>query len=263
MLDLWSVTAERLELFLLVLFRLGGFFVTAPFWGHARIPRRLRVAIALILAWLSSPLVSSAGFSAVEDVTALAGLALREVVTGGIIGFAYAILFFGVHSAGRAAGMQMGFAIVNVIDPHTQKNISILGQFKFLILMLIFLLIDGHHLILQSVFDSFRVVPLGSLSAASLVPEKLIRLSALTFVIAVKIAAPMMVTLLLIDVALGILARTVPQMQIFLVGFPLKIGVGLFVLAASIPLLSYVFSKLLLQVQDQTSAIIAAMAAGA
>jgi len=260
--ELWNVTAENLELFLLVLFRLGGFFVTAPFWGHTLIPPRLRVAIALVLAWLVSPLISSAGFTAAGDLTGLIGLALREVITGGIIGLAYSVLFFGIHSAGRAAGMQMGFAIVNVIDPQTQRNVSILGQFKFLILMLIFLIINGHHLVLQSVFDSFRVVPLGSLSTASLVPEKLIRLTAMTFVIAVKIAAPMIVTLLLTDVALGILARTVPQMNIFIVGFPLKIGVGLFVLAASIPLLGYVFSKLLFQVQGQTSAIIAAMASG-
>lgn len=263
MLELWDVTAENLELFLLVLFRLGGFFVTAPFWGHSRIPPRLRVAVALVLAWLVAPLIPATGFLAVGNLVDLLGLAVREVIAGGIIGFAYSILFIGIRSAGQAAGMQMGFAIVNVIDPQTQQNVSLLGQFKFIILMLVFLLIDGHHLILQSVVDSFVVVPVGSLETASLVPEKLIRLTALAFVIAVKIAAPMIVTLLLTDVALGILARTVPQMNIFIVGFPLKIGVGMLVLASSIPLLSYVFTKLLAQIQGQTTAIIAAMAAGA
>lgn len=262
MLELWDVTADKLELFLLVLFRLAGFFVTAPFWGHSRIPRRMRVAVSLVLAWLVAPLIPAAGFSVAGNLVDLLGLALREIVTGGIIGFAYAILFIGIRSAGQAAGMQMGFAIVNVIDPQTQRNVSLLGQFKFIILMLIFLVIDGHHLVLQSVIDSFQIVPVGSLQTASLVPEKLIRLTTMAFVIAVKIAAPMIVTLLLTDVALGILARTVPQMNIFIVGFPLKIGVGMLVLAASIPLLSYVFSKLLVQIQGQTTAIIAAMAAG-
>jgi flagellar biosynthetic protein FliR len=259
MLELWDVTADKLEVFILVLFRLGGFFVIAPFWGHSQVPQRLRIAIALVLAWLVAPLMPAAGFEVAVDLPGLAALAVREMIAGGIIGFAYAILFFGVQSAGQAAGMQMGFAIVNVIDPHTEQSVSLLGQFKFILLMLIFLLIDGHHLVLQSLLDSFRVVPLGSLHTASLVPEKLIRLTGLMFVIAVKIAAPMIVTLLLTDVALGIVARTVPQMNIFIVGFPLKIGVGMLVLAASIPLLSYVFSKLLLQVQGQTTAIIAAM----
>jgi len=260
--DLWNLTADNLEVFLLVLFRVGGFFVVAPFWGHTRIPRRVKAAISLVFALVLTPLVAPSNFSTLTTLPQLAALGLRELVTGAIIGFAYSILFAGIHSAGQAAGMQMGFSIVNVIDPNTQDNVSLLGEFKFLILMLIFLLIDGHHLVLQSLFDSFRVVPLGSLSMASVVPEKLMRLSALNFVIAVKIAAPVIVTLLLTDVALGVVARTVPQMNIFIVGFPLKIGVGLLVLAASFPLLSVVFGKLLSQIQAQTTAIIAVMAAG-
>ena len=260
--ELWELTAEKLELFLLVLFRVGGFFMIAPFWSHTRIPRRLRAAISLMLAALLSPLIGDVNFAAVNNLAELAALGLREVLVGAIIGFAYAILFFGIRSAGQAAGMQMGFAIVNVIDPQTSRNVSLLGQFKFLILMLVFLVIDGHHLVLQSLCDSFRAVPVGSLSMSSLVPEKLVLLSSLTFVIAVKIAAPMMVTLLMTDIALGIVARTVPQMNIFIVGFPLKIGVGFLVLAASLPVLSFVFIKLLHQIQQQTSAIIAAMAGG-
>ena len=259
MLELWDVTADKLEVFLLVLFRLGGFFIIAPFWGHSQIPQQVRVAIALVLAWLVGPLVPAAGFTAAADLTGLLALAIREVVAGSIIGLAYAVLFFGIQSAGQVAGMQMGFAIVNVIDPQSEQNVSLLGEFKFIMMMLVFLIIDGHHLVLQSIIDSFRVVPIASLQTASLVPEKLIRLTALSFIIAVKIAAPMIVTLLLTDVALGVLARTVPQMNIFIVGFPLKIGVGMFVLAASLPLLSYVFTKLLAQVQWQTTAIIAAM----
>jgi len=260
--EIWDLTAERLELFLLVLFRVAGFFITAPFWSHTRIPKRVKAAMSLVLAWLISPMVAQADLALVSGLPDLAALGIREVLTGAIIGFAYSILFIGIRSAGQAAGMQMGFAIVNVIDPQTQRNVSLMSQFKFIILMLFFLLIDGHHLVLESLFDSFRTVPLGTLSTASLVPEKLIRLSALAFVIAVKIASPMIVTLLLTDISLGIVARTVPQMNIFIVGFPVKIGVGLLVLAASIPLLSYVFSKLLMQVQIQTSAIIGVMAAG-
>ncbi len=262
MLGIWDVTAAKLELFLLVMFRLSGFFVAAPFWSHSRIYMKIKIAVVLVLSWLIAPLVPVADFTPVSTLIELAGIALREVLTGGIIGFAYAILFLGIRAAGQAAGMQMGFAIVNVIDPSTQRNVSLLGQFKFLVLMLIFLIIDGHHLVLQSVIESFQVVPLGGLVASSLVPEKLMRLTALTFVIAAKIAAPMMVTLFLTDVALGIVARTVPQMNVFIVGFPLKVGVGLSVLAASIPLLSAVFGKLLLQIQRDTTAIIAAMSGG-
>jgi len=251
--EIWDLTAEKLELFLLVLFRVA---------GYTRIPKRVKAAMSLVLAWLISPMIVQPDLALATGLPDLAALGIREVLAGGIIGFAFSILFIGIRSAGQAAGMQMGFAIVNVIDPHTQQNVSLMGQFKFIILMLFFLLIDGHHLVLESLFDSFQAVPIGSLSIASVVPEKLIRLSAMAFIIAVKIASPMIVTLLLTDIALGIVARTVPQMNIFIVGFPVKIGVGLLVLAASIPLLSYVFSKLLIQIQTQTSAIIGVMAAG-
>ena len=257
--DIWNLTADKLELFLLVLFRVGGFFVVAPFWSHTRIPRRVKAAISLILAAVLTPLVAPANFGTLTNLAGLLALGLREVMAGAIIGFAYSILFAGIQSAGQASGMQMGFSIVNVIDPSTQDSVSLLGEFKFMILMLIFMLIDGHHLVLQSLFDSFRVVPVGSLSLSSLVPDKLMRLSGLTFVIAIKIAAPVIVTLLLTDLALGVVSRTVPQMNIFIVGFPLKIGVGLLVLAASIPLLSVVFTKLLYQIQSETTAIIATM----
>ncbi len=259
--ELWGLSAERLELFCLVLFRVGGFFIFAPFWGHSRIPRKLRAAIAIMLAWMLSPMISAGAFTGVGNLVELLALGLREVVTGSMIGFAYAILFIGVRSAGMAAGMQMGFAIVNIIDPNSQRNVSLLGQYKFIIMMLIFLLIDGHHLVLQSLFDSFRVVPVGTLGVSTALANQLIRISSAAFVIAIKIASPMMMTLLLTDVALGIVARTVPQMNIFIVGFPIKIGVGLFVLAASIPLLTVVFSKLLIQIQAQTTALIGLMAA--
>lgn len=258
--ELWNLSAERLELFCLVLFRVGGFFIFAPFWGHSRIPNKLKAAISIMLAWMLSPMISVGAFVEVGNLVDLIALGLREVLTGSMIGFAYAILFIGVRSAGMAAGMQMGFAIVNVIDPNSQQNVSLLGQYKFIIMMLIFLLIDGHHLILQSLFDSFQVVPVGMLGSSTALTDHLIRISAMAFVIAVKIAAPMMITLLLTDVALGIVARTVPQMNIFIVGFPIKIGVGLFMLAASIPLLSVVFTKLLAQIQLQTTALIGLMA---
>ncbi len=262
MLEIWDVTAAKLELFLLVMFRLSGFFILAPFWSHSRIYMKVKIAVVLVLSWLVAPSVPAEGFTPVNTLFDLAGIALKEILTGGIIGFAFSVLFVGIRSAGQAAGMQMGFAIVNVIDPSTQRNVSLLGQFKFLVLMLIFLIVDGHHLVLQSVVESFQVVPIGGLATSSLVPEKLMRLSALTFVIAAKLAAPMMVTLFLTDVALGIIARTVPQMNVFIVGFPLKVGVGLSVLAASIPLLSVVFGKLLLQIQRETTAIIAVMSGG-
>ena len=126
--------------------------------------------------------------------------------------------------------------------------------------MIIFLILDGHHLMIGALVDTYRVIPIGSGLFGVAVYEQLVRLSATVFVTAVKMAAPVMVTLLLTDVSLGIVARTVPQMNIFIVGFPLKIGIGLLMLGASLPLAMQVFTRTLSEINLSTQRIIAALA---
>ncbi len=243
------------------LLRISGFFVTAPFWGHRAIPAKVKVPVALVFAMGVGPMI--AGFDQVipHSLWGIGGWAIHEIMVGSLIGFAFATLFWAIRMAGDMVGLQMGFAIVNVIDPTTSGQVSLIGEFKYILAMLILLVLDGHHLMISALIDSYRLIPIGHGVLGDNAFNQIVRVTTTMFVTAVKIGAPMMITLLMTDVALGIVARTVPQMNIFIVGFPLKIGIGFLILAASMPLLTQLFSRTLTEIQISTQRLIAAMMA--
>ena len=146
--------------------------------------------------------------------------------------------------AGQLVGFQMGFGIVNVIDPQTSAQVSIIAQFENIITLLTFLALNAHHWFIMAIAKSFEVVPLLTFSFTNSLMEALLRLSCDMFVVAAKVAAPIIAILLFTSVALGLLARTVPQMNIFIVGFPLKLAIGLLAVGLTLPLLSTLLRNL-------------------
>jgi flagellar biosynthetic protein FliR len=242
------------------LLRVSGFFVSAPLFGHRAIPTSIKIPIALTLAFAVGPLVTGLGPVRPDSLWQIGGWAVGELVIGGILGFGFAALFIAVRMAGDLVGLQMGFAIVNVIDPNSTEQVSLIGEFKFLLATLILLVIDGHHLIIAALVDTYRLIPVGAAHFGDDAFNQIVRVTAGVFVTAVKIGAPIMITLLLTDVALGIVARTVPQMNIFIVGFPLKIGVGFLILGLSLPLLVQLFERALTEIDASTRMIVAALA---
>ena len=145
----------------------------------------------------------------------------------------------------------MGFGIVNVYDPQTSRQIPIVGQFYSYIAMMIFLAIDGHHFLLEGLFKSFKTIPLTSASFKSGIVEINMTMMSSMFISAIKIGIPVIVTLLLTSIALGLVARAVPQMNVFFVGMPLKIGMGMLALSFSLPLFAYVFRNVFIQFQTE------------
>lgn len=242
------------------LLRVTGFFLIAPFWGHAAIPRAIKIPVILALSVAIGPIVASLSPVQPDSLWTAGGWALREIVIGALIGFCFATLFWAIRMAGDLIGLQMGFSIVNVIDPSSTEQVSLIGEFKYILAMLILLILDGHHLMIGALVDTYKVAPIGGGSFGNLTLDAIIRVSAATFVTAIKLGAPVMITLLLTDVVMGIVSRTVPQMNIFIVGFPLKIGIGFLILAASLPFLTQVFGRSLGQLQMDTQRVIAALA---
>ena len=214
----------------------------------------------MLLAILIFPFVSSGSFLSPGSLWELLGIGLTEFLLGLLIGFMFYMLMVAVQFAGGIVGFQVGFAIVNVIDPTTSQNVSIIGQFQYLLATLLFLMMNGHHMVLSGMLDSFTLVPLGMVKFQFTGATEIVRLSAGVFILAVKIASPVMLALFLTDTALGIIARTVPQMNVFIVGFPLKIGIGLFVVGLTVPIFSYVFQGSLLRLQENLSSLIVSIA---
>jgi len=172
-----------------------------------------------------------------RDLWSFALLGVGEVLIGTILGLAVHILLTSVQIMGQLAGFQMGFAVANVIDPIGGEQISVLAQFSYLMALLVFFAVGGHHWFIKALADSFALVPPGQFGMSASLYKQMMKLAGDMFALAVRLGAPVIGALLFTQVILGILAKTVPQMNILIVGFPLTISVGLFFLAMTMTMM--------------------------
>src|SRR5688572_24437091 len=224
-----DLTAADLPLFLLALTRVSGMVFLAPVFGNPALPAKLKALLSILLALLFFPSLRSAGTApAGADLGGLLLAAGGELAVGMAIGFAASLLFAGVHLAGQIVDQELGLQGANLLDPLTSETVTIAGQFKMILATLVFLLINGHHFLLSAVGDSFHAVPplafSPSAGAALALSDGLV---GGLFRMAVQIAAPTLVTVFLVTVAIAFMARAVPEMNVFVLGFALRLAAGL------------------------------------
>ena len=224
----------------MVSIRAAGMFVMAPVLGDKAIPPMIKAGFAILLAIVLIPVASQVTLPPVDSTWQLLLFAIKEFLVGAIIGLFFTLLFVGVRMAGDIVGYQIGLMMANIMDPNTNSQHSMVSEFYYLLAVLIFLAIDGHQAVISALADSFKLIPIGTFTSEGTIGEQLIRFTAHTFIIGLKVGAPVIVTLFMTSVALGVVARTVPQMNIFLVGIPLKIIVGFAVMAVALPITKYV-----------------------
>jgi flagellar biosynthetic protein FliR len=241
--DFISFGTAQLQIFLLLIVRASGLFLTAPIFGHQLFPVQMKVGLILLLAVVTMPTMPTVTIPPAESLLELGAIVLRELMVGLLAGFVFRLLFRAAELAGSMAGYQVGLAISSAFDPSVGDRLGAFGRYWMLLGTLIFLAINGHHLVIRAFNDSYRMIEPGQMQVVGTTAELVIRYSAHVFVLAVKIAAPVLVTLILMDVALGTVAKVMPTMNIFIVGFPLKIGMGILVVAMSLPVFSYVLQK--------------------
>ncbi len=197
-----------------------------PLFGARNIPTIWKVGLSFVLAVLLTPVVPPPLDLPQSTPGVLLGIA-AEVLMGILIVFGFLVLFASVQLAGQMMSFQMGFAMARAIDPNTGVQSTALSQFLYLFTVLLFFAIDGHHLMILGIAESFHLVPPNGVSLDPSLAESLMRITAHMFVIGLKIAAPIMIALFLSNLCLGIVARTVPQVNILMIGFPINIGIGL------------------------------------
>ncbi|HVP07727.1 MAG TPA: flagellar biosynthetic protein FliR [Candidatus Acidoferrum sp.] len=243
MFDFVNFAADKLQLFLLVMLRATGLFLMSPILSNKAVPTVAKVGMIIILSIILVATLQGTAMPAVMSLAALVVVAAKELLVGLSIGFVFSLLLMGVQAAGGVVSYQIGFSMAEVVDPSTGVHVATLGQFWMLLATLIFLALNGHHLVISAFSDSYQVIPVGTVALTGSVAELAIQYSAYVFVIALKIAAPVIVTLLLTDVALGALSRLMPTMNVFIVGFGLKVGLGIAVMAISLPVFAFVIEK--------------------
>ncbi|NLW44636.1 MAG: flagellar type III secretion system protein FliR [Syntrophomonadaceae bacterium] len=234
------------EGFLLVIGRISGLFIGSPVFSARQIPIQVKILLTIMLSGMIAyvtPLTSAVPIT--DSWTFLMALAV-EVFVGYTIGFVAYVLFAGIQLAGQLMDMQMGFGLVNVIDPQSGMQVPLIGNFNYLLATIIFLSINGHHYLLQALCNSYQIIPVLGASFNGQVVEFLMELGANMFVIGLKLAVPVVAALFMADLALGFIARTVPQMNVFVVGLPLKIGAGLVMVLLTLPIFIW-FAQILME----------------
>ncbi|RMH63820.1 MAG: flagellar biosynthetic protein FliR [Calditrichaeota bacterium] len=228
---------------LLVFLRLSAMLLVMPVLGYATVAPRIRIALAVVITMIIAPVVGETFHTVYTSLLMLAVDGIREVFIGLLIGFGAKILFEAFRLAGSLVGFQMGLAIMNVADPTSQDNVSIIGNLWFLVIVLFFLLTDSHHFLIETLFASFKGIPIGRASVDPAAGQVLVREGGHLFELSIRFAAPMILFLLLSDVAIAFAARVMPQLNIFFISMPLKIGAGIYMVLVSLKIFQSIFGQ--------------------
>jgi flagellar biosynthetic protein FliR len=226
---------NQMGFFFLLFIRISGFTVVAPIFSSRNVPAYIKIGFSLAIAYILYPLFYNAQVKIPESIFPYIVVIAEEFVVGLVIGLASAMIFYAIQGAGNILDMQIGFGIVNVFDPLSGQQLPLVGNFKYMLALIVFLATNGHHVLLTALVESFKLVPVTGVVFHTELAGIFVDMVVELFVIALKISLPVLVALLLTDMALGVLARTMPQMNVFVVGLPGKIIVGIFVLSLALP----------------------------
>lgn len=228
--ELPQFTLPMIQGFLICLARVGSMFGATPVFNGAQVPPQMRIGITVLFSLLVFPVAEQflpqQGFTVVE----LSLLLAQEVILGLLVGFLAQLVFMAAEFSGSLIGYQMGFAAANVFDPTTQRQVALISQFQGVFAILLFLALDIHHLFLEAIVSSFEMLPPGTLNLSGGAIPMIMELANHSLILSIRLVAPLLVLLILSNLTLGIMARVFPQLNVFLLSFPLNIGVSFIVM---------------------------------
>lgn len=224
--------------FMLLLARVGAFFAVLPIFGSRTVPARVRAGMAIVLTIFFAHVLPYPVEVAGLHWLAVVVLMVREVLCGLALGLAARLIFLAAQQAGQIAGRQMGFMDAGVIDPTSGERSRPLAIFVEMTFTLLFLAAGGHRLLVLLIVRSYEAFPAGGPPEAAVLARAVLDAGAGMLLFALKLAAPMLAAFLLLAIVLGVLARILPEMNILLASFPLRMGLGLFMAAQLVPLLN-------------------------
>jgi flagellar biosynthetic protein FliR len=236
--------AEWLSPILWPFLRVLSMFTAAPVLSSRAVPMRTKIGLALLVALATAATLPAAPVIGVNDPRAL-GVALQQIVVGLAIGFTVRVVFAAFELAGEVIGFQMGLNFASFFDPTMNAQSSAIARFFGQMASLLFVVFNGHIMVLMAVNKSFTTFPLDGNFLVTLGAMKIYNLGADLFASALWIALPLIGVMLFANLALGIISRVAPQMNIFAVGFPITLVVGLIGIAVMLPMLDQPFLALM------------------
>ncbi|WP_136416185.1 flagellar biosynthetic protein FliR [Herbaspirillum sp. ST 5-3] len=229
--------------FLWPLTRILGLIATAPLYGNLSVPIQIKLGLGVMLALVIAPTLPSLPPA---DPMSLAGILilLQQLLIGLAMGFAMRIVFAAVELAGEVAGLTMGFGFATFFDPQTRARSSAISQFLALLTLMLFLALNIHLMLLSTLAESFVSMPISATPSGAESFRHLANWGGLIFSAGLQLSLPIVATLLITNIALGILTRAAPQLNLFGIGFPVTLGVGFLVLALVLPYLATPLGRL-------------------
>ncbi|MEL7564664.1 MAG: flagellar biosynthetic protein FliR [Dehalobacterium sp.] len=243
-LSLWFV-------FILVFIRMTSFFVSSPIFSLRNIPNGVKIGTGLMISLILFPQLPTGNITIPDHLMYFIGFAVSETLTGLIFGLAANCIFSAVRIAGQYLDIQIGFAMAMIVDPANGMQNTLVAQFFYLLGVLMFFSLDLHHVLISALVTSFDLVPPGDLLINDHVILSVIKIFVLMFSFALRMALPVILVLVISDISLGLISKTVPQFNVMMIGFPLKIGVGIMTLFLLTPVLGTLIGSLLQTMGDQ------------
>ena len=251
----------HLPAWMLVLFRLTGIFFFSPVFGSRTVLAPVKVFLALGLSFCIYPILLTPGSKSAAligpvidsglGLWLLVGTVAVELLIGIVIGFGASLPLIGVQVGGRMVDQQLGMGLAGVYNPDFNEQTGIVSQLYFMMALAIFVILGGHRVIVATLVGSFSRIPLGGLAVDGRLLDLVAAMMATVFDLAIRVSGPLLCLVLLQTVAMGFIARTVPQMNILSIGFPLRIVVGILLLIGAVGIEGSVYMDALLSVMEQ------------
>lgn len=236
MAEIVNQISHHFDYALLLFIRVSGLILPSPIFGRRNVPSRIKIAFCVLLTYLFL-----SAFPAPEqgiDAPSLIGyflMCVKELLFGLSLGFILTMFFDLVYSAGQLMDMQIGFGMISVYDVQNNSQVPVVGNMLNAILLILFFGVNGHLKLVSIIYTTLQTIPVGHVRISADLATAAMAVFAESFVLAVMVAMPLLASGVVMEIILGVLIRAVPQINMFVIGIPVKIFVGLVVLAASVP----------------------------
>ena len=225
-----NFTIDDLEFFLLILVRISGFVFTAPFLSLSNVPRRVQIGLSVFMAIIMFETVKHTNLE-YQGVIGYAGLVITELFVGLVMGFIMNGCIQILAFSGQIIDMEIGFSMVNVINPAANISVTVTGNLYTYIVMLMLLATDLYRYIITAIIDAFQFIPVGQAVIRISMSQLMLTFIKDYFVIGFRIVLPMFAATLMVNIVLGVLAKVAPQMNMFVIGMQLKVLMGIIIIA--------------------------------
>jgi len=213
--------------FIMVLLRISAFFMGIPIFFPKSTPAMVKVGFCVVFTFIILPGVNYGNVNLITSNSTLIIFSVSEVVTGLILGYITKFCFFSAQMAGQLMDFQIGFSMISMFDPISKENVTLLGNLLYWISMVMFFVVDGHHMLIRAIIDSFNSVEIGKFILTQGTAMMMVSIFIQFFTLALKIAIPIILIIIITDLSIGLVSRTVPQLNVMILGMPIKILIGL------------------------------------